>query len=667
MNVPRDVGGTADAIPRWRGVPAVGGLIALVVLAYGPAYGSGFIWDDDAYVTTNLTLRSLAGLWKIWFEPGAVPQYYPLVHTTFWIEHHLWGSNAAGYHVINVLLHALAAVLLYRVLSRLRLPGAWLVAAVFALHPVQVESVSWITERKNVLSGLLYMASLLAWLRWDPALNGNGRSRGYFGSLAFYLGALLSKTVTASLPAVILLLHWWKTGRIERRAVRAVVPFFGVGLLMSAVTIVMEKHTVGAQGADWDLSFLQRLLIAGRALWFYLGKLVWPSNLTFIYPRWEPSGFGAAMALYLLAAVLVVVALFLARRRIGRGPLAALLFFGGTLFPALGFIDVYPMRYSFVADHFQYLACLGPMVLGVAAAVLLAPASWRARPIVGTVVAVVLVLGLGMTTWKRAEAFRSLESLWTDTLRKNPSAWMAHHNLAMLREEQGRFEEAAREYQAALALRPDLDQSHYNLGNVWVQFQRWTDAEREYREALALNPGLVPVHTNLGNVLYKTGRVDEAIEHWQQSLEAEPGNHDLRRSLEHALEQTGRDGEAAQELEVLVAQQPDDSRLLQKLAWMRATSPRVEVRDGRHALELSERLIRTTREPHPVILDTYAAALAEIGQFAAASAALERALALIGTTPYDRTDEIRARLALYEEGVPFRDHERIDTAESVAR
>ncbi|MEZ4654322.1 MAG: hypothetical protein R3E12_12220 [Candidatus Eisenbacteria bacterium] len=448
MNVPRDVGGTADAIPRWRGVAALGGLITLVVLAYGPAYGSGFIWDDDAYVTTNLTLRSLAGLWRIWLEPGAVPQYYPLVHTTFWIEHHLWGSNAAGYHIVNVLLHALVAVLLYRVLSRLRVPGAWLAAAVFALHPVQVESVSWVTERKNVLSGLLYMASLLAWLRWDPGLSGDGRRRGYLGSLALYLGALLSKTVTASLPAVILLLQWWKAGRIERRAVRAVVPFFGVGLLMSAVTIVMEKHTVGAQGADWDLSFLQRLLIAGRALWFYLGKLVWPSNLTFIYPRWEPSGFGAAMTLSLLAALLLVVALFLARRRIGRGPLTALLFFGGTLFPALGFIDVYPMRYSFVADHFQYLACLGPIVLGVAAAVLLAPASWRARPIAGMVVAAVLVLGLGMATWKRADAFRSLESLWADTLRKNPSAWMAHHNLAMLREEQGRFEEAAREYQS---------------------------------------------------------------------------------------------------------------------------------------------------------------------------------------------------------------------------
>ena len=247
-------------------------LFLLVCLAYLPALRDGFIWDDDSYVTGNPTLRNLHGLYRIWFELGAVPQYYPLVHTTFWLEYHLWGLHPPGYHLINILLHAAAAVLLWQVLRGLQLPGAWLAAALFALHPIEVESVSWITERKNVLSAVFYFAAVLAYLRfaaWAVPEGANRRRwRWYFLALLLFLAALLSKTVTCSLPAALLLVCWWKQGRVRWADVYPLLPFFVVGMGLGLLTAGMEKYHVGAQGADWSLSFADRCLIAGRALWF---------------------------------------------------------------------------------------------------------------------------------------------------------------------------------------------------------------------------------------------------------------------------------------------------------------------------------------------------------------------------------------------------------------
>ena len=243
----------------------------------------GFIWDDDDYVQDNLTLRSLAGLGQIWFQPGATRQYYPLVHTTYWLEYRLWDLNPTGYHVVNVILHALSAVLVWRLLIRLKVPGAWAAAALFALHPVHVESVAWITERKNTLSGAFYLSAAWAYLRYEEARS----PRLYWAALLLFAAALLSKTVTCTLPAALLLVLWWKGQRPMRRTAVTLVPFFALGVAMSGVTVWMEKHSVGAWGPEWDLSLVERGLIAGRALWFYAAKLLVPLNLTFIYPRWK--------------------------------------------------------------------------------------------------------------------------------------------------------------------------------------------------------------------------------------------------------------------------------------------------------------------------------------------------------------------------------------------
>ncbi|UCG32414.1 MAG: hypothetical protein JSU68_12200, partial [Phycisphaerales bacterium] len=268
---------------RWRSA-APGLLIVLFTLAaYLPAMKAGYVWDDPDYVTENELLRSLDGLGRIWV-PGNTPQYYPLVFTTFWIEYHLWELQPLGYHLTNILLHALSAVMVWRVLLRLRIPAAWLCATVFALHPVHVESVAWITERKNVLAVLFYLLSLRAYLGFVD----HRRAGLYFAALALFGAALLSKTVTSSLPVVLLLIIWYRGGRFGAADLLNLLPFFIVGLCLSLLTVWLERHHVGARGVDWELSLPQRVLIAGRALWFYVATLLWPTRLTFIYPRWEP-------------------------------------------------------------------------------------------------------------------------------------------------------------------------------------------------------------------------------------------------------------------------------------------------------------------------------------------------------------------------------------------
>ena len=283
----------------------------------------------------------------------------------------------------------------------------------FRAPPGLVESVSWITERKNVLSAVFYFAAALAYLRFvalaEPGGPNRHRRYWYLGALVLFMAALLSKTVTCTLPAALLLVCWWKKGRVQRGDIFPLLPFFALGVGLGLLTAWIEKYHVGAQGAEWSLTFADRCLIAGRALWFYAGKLVWPAHLTFIYPRWEIDPAVWWQWLFPVAAVGVVAGLWLARRRIGRGPLVAVLFFAGTLGPALGFVNVYPMRYSFVADHFQYLACVGLITLCAAG-----------LDRIPRVIPATLVVLLGALTWQQTGIYRNLETLWRDTLAKNP-------------------------------------------------------------------------------------------------------------------------------------------------------------------------------------------------------------------------------------------------------
>jgi tetratricopeptide (TPR) repeat protein len=528
-------------------------LLLLTFLVYHAAPGNGFVWDDDLHLTRNATMQDAEGLRDIWFRIGATPQYYPLSFSSFWVEHRIWGLRPAGYHAINILLHALSGVLIWRLLCLLRVRGAWVVAAVFLVHPVAVESVAWISERKNVLSGVFYLGSALLYLRF--ALGRDGQvsrpypGRGYYLALALFACALLSKTATLTLPPALLLVLWWKR-RLDPRQARLLTPFLLLGIVMGLATLWIEQQVVGAQGVAWSLTVLERFLLAGRALWFYAGKVFWPHPVVFQYPRWEIDAGQAWQYLYPLAALALVGSLWGLRHRLGRGPLVAVLFFGGTLFPALGFFEVYYMQYSYVADHFQYLASLGLIALGVAGGWWLASRLGRWRAPVGVAATVAVLAVLGVLAARQVPAYANTETLWRDTLAKNPEAWMAQYNLGHLRQMEGDLEGAVTRYEIARSLQPAYAAIHTNLGTCFYRLGRIEEAVASYRTALELEPESPTAHFNLGLILRSEGRLKEAIEQFRMTVKVWPGYEPAQRNLGTALEATGRFEEAAPHLEI---------------------------------------------------------------------------------------------------------------------
>lgn len=609
-------------VPPWllRAWPFLA-ITAATVLAYLPALRAGYIWDDDQYLTNNELLRSFGGLFELWI-PGSTPQYYPAVFTSFWLEYRLWGLHPAGYHLVNVLLHAANGVLVWRLGRTLGLPGALFLGAWFALHPVHVESVAWVTERKNVLSGLCYLASALAFLRFDaarsvspPAAFARQAGRWYALSLLLFALALLAKTVTCSLPAVLMLIRLWQRGPLTWRWFRPLLPMFALGLLLALHTAHLERVHVGAEGPDFAFSFAERLLIASNALLFYPQKLVWPSPLVFIYPRWQLDA-ADPLQFWPLAVVVVVAMLALVGFLRGhRGPGLLLAFFAGTLFPALGFFNVYPMRYSFVADHFQYLASLGILGLLVGTACRLAqrPAARGSLVLRGTG-AVVLLLS-AILTFRQSRDYADEETLWLATLARNPSAWIAHNNLATI---------AARrnEHRRALAL---LQQA--------LPLASGDGARNQIRYNIAL-------------ALSNLGRNHEALRLFEE-LQQSRGGMELR--LAQTLDLLGREQDARAMFErALQGGQRGQSLAPFGFHWLRAGEPE-------RAVPLFEELAGIRAEDpsvHMFLADSYAAA----GRLPDAIAAAERALALSTAEPehHGMVASIRSRLQEYRRGRPGR-------------
>ena len=610
-------------------------LVIMTATAYLPVLRAGFIWDDDDYVTENVTLRSADGLRRIWCDVGATYQYYPLVHTTFWIEYHLWKLKPFGFHLVNILLHALGSVLLWRVLVRLKLPGAWLASAIFALHPVMVESVAWVTERKNVLSGVFYFAAALSYLRFlnptqrvttsSMADASQSRWRWYAFSLLLFVCALLSKTVACSLPAALLLVLWWKYGRLGMRDVLPTLPFFTVGVVLGLFTAWVEKHHVGAVGVDWALTCWQRCLIAGRALWFYAAKLVWPTNLTFIYSRWEISATVWWQWLFPSMALVVVAVLFLARSKFGRGPLVAVLFFGGTLLPALGFINVYPMRYSFVADHFQYLASVGLIILAAAG---LARLSFRYGVLQDKLkmgVRILLLASLGILTWRQTHIYHDLEVLWRDTISKNPACWLAYNNLGEVFRARGELDKADQCYRDALSYKPDHAEALNNLGYGLFERGRFEEASDYYLRAIEAEPRFAPAWSNLGAVLVSQGQMEAAIEHLRHALLLDGNSADAMNNLAIALTAKNQYTEAIALCQTVIQFHPDRSDTRINLANVFMSMGRVDdaISSFREALRLDPCNVKAHTD--------IAAALAANGRTAEGAAHYARAVQLTPT------------------------------------
>jgi len=568
-------------------------LLPLLVLAtlavYYPAWHGGVIWDDDAHLT-RVDLRSVDGLGRIWFDVGATQQYYPVVHSAFWILHKLWGDDTLGYHLVNIILHALTGFLAAVVLRRLAVPGAYLTAVIFALHPVHVESVAWISELKNTLSGVFYLSAALAYLHFDT-----GRKKRFYAlALALFILALLSKTVTATLPAALLVVFWWQRGTLSRRHdVLPLVPFFALGAAGGLFTAWIERTVIGAQGAEFQFTLIERCLIAGRAIWFYLGKLCWPAELTFIYPRWQIDHRVWWQYLYPLGAAALLAGLWLLRKR-SRTPLAGMLFFCGTLFPALGFFNVFPFRYSFVADHFQYLPSLAIIALFSAGLARLS-GRWRFPHKPAAAAVGVLALGgvLAFPTWSQSRQYTDAETLYRTTLRRNPTCWLALNNLGALKlhgspeevkeaetyikeaqrinpdypeaynnlgyayQREGRFEEAITQHKEALRLYPSFAEARNNLGVDLQGLGRIEEAAAQYREALRINPYQVESHNNLGGVLQDMGRLDEAMDHIKEALKIDHDYPEAHNSLGNALRSMSRLEEARTQYQEALRLKPD--------------------------------------------------------------------------------------------------------------
>ncbi len=632
----------ARAPAWWRRDGLFGLILVLAALAvYQPVWRAGFIWDDNDNVTANPTLRSLDGLRRIWTEPGATQQYYPLTHTSFWAEYHLWGLNPLGYHLDNVLLHAISAILLWLGLRRLGVPGARLAAALFLLHPVCVESVAWITERKNALSGVFYLGSLLAAMRfWRLEGTGGGPTAGkyprsapreagphgavkfYWLAFALYLCALGGKTAAVPLPAVIVLLVWWRHGRLAWRELWPVLPLVAVGTALGLVTMWVEKYHLGTMGAEWAFSPAQRVLIAGQALWFYLGKLAWPHPLIFVYPRWRLDTASPLQWLAALTAVGGLLALWCARRGRWRPVFVAAVYFGLLLCPVLGFFNVYYFHYAFVSDHFQYLASIGPLTLAAAG---ITSALDRLGPnalALKTASSGALLLALATLTWRQLPMYADIESLYRSTIALNPACWLAytnqgnllmdrgdvdaaiasyqqaltydpdyayaHNDLATALLAKGRTEEAILNLQRALELQPDYPEANCNLGNALLAKGRVDAAIAQYEKALALRPAMADAHNNLGNALVRLGRVADAVPHYQQAVAARPGNAVTRYALGSALLQLGRTDEAVAQYEATLALRPDYEDALYSLGGALLQQGRTAEALGRlqRALEL---------------------------------------------------------------------------------
>ncbi|HEY3246361.1 MAG TPA: tetratricopeptide repeat protein [Phycisphaerae bacterium] len=494
-------------------------LFGLVIAAYFPTFFSGYIWDDDLYLTQNPAITQPGGLGRIWLSADC-PQYYPLVFTTFWVEHHFWGLAPAGYHLVNVALHATNALLLAGLLARLGVRGTWLAAAIFAVHPVHVESVAWITERKNVLSLCFYLLAFRSFLRFED----EGSSGSYFAALVLFAAALLSKTITCSLPVALFLVRWARGRPFTRRWLMLLVPFVIVGLGMASVTVWYEHHRVGAVGAEFDLSLAQRIILAGRALWFYAEKLIWPANLTFIYPRWSLDASSILAYIAPASALLVLLILLHARRRIGRWPFVAIAFFALTLVPALGFISVFPMRYSFVADHFQYIASIGFIALlaGVALRTtqylpLAIRAGWLPKAIAGLGLCV-----LALFTWMQTFSYADEETLWRDTLARNPQAWIAHVNLGVLLHRQGDYPAALECQRRATQINPEAHEAWAALGAALEKLDRPDEAIAAYERAVSVAPRFARAHFALAEELARQSRWPQAIQHYRIALQLKP-------------------------------------------------------------------------------------------------------------------------------------------------
>jgi len=531
-------------------------LALLAFVVYIPALGAGYVWDDGV-LTANPLVEASDGLLRFWMSPSENTRethYWPLVYTTFWLEYRLWGKDPFGYHLDNILLHAVCTLLLWRVLRRLEIPGAWLAAALFAVHPVHVESVAWICERKDVLSGALYLAATWAYLEFDTS-----RRRLWYGlALGLYVLALVSKSIVVSLPVALAILLWWKRGQLSpKRDIRPLVPFVLAGVLLTLFDLWLFYGRSTA--AELEITVLERLQIAGRALWFYPAKLFWPHPLVALYPRWTLDAASPWTWLPHLAALVLVAVLWRFRARTDvRGVLAAVAFYVVTIAPALNLLKHTFMVFAWVADRFQYLATISLIVLMAAGAARLGLLAAR-HPLAHAAAAALPLLILGTLTWRQAGTYHDYVTLFRHNARVYPESYQAHTQLSTALSQAGKMDEAIGELDTVIRLRPPKVHT-YVMGRAILSAQagRTAEAFQSFEDALALEPEDAMVHQAFAGFLSDQGQTDRAIEHFRAALKSRPDDAATSNDLGVQLWKGGRRDEAISYMRRAVNLRPEE-------------------------------------------------------------------------------------------------------------
>ena len=662
-------------------------LVVFVLAAYLPALKCGYIWDDNTNITSNSLLHNWEGLKKIWTEPKSIPQghYWPIIYTSFWVEYHIWGLNPYGYHFVNIILHVINVLLLWVLFKKLRIPGAWIGAAIFALHPVHVESVAWITERKNVLSAMFYLLAFITYINHEE----KNRLKFYFISLVIFVLALLSKTITITFPVAILICLYWKKDKLKVKDFLKTIPFFTVAFVISLLCLWVYRTTYPVEST---FSIFDKFIIAGRSLWFYAGKLILPINLIAVYPRWEINSSAIWQYLYPIGFIGVIVALWFYRKKIGKGPLAGVLFFSITLAPLLNIIALPAYtEITFVNDHAQYLPSIGLIALFTALVIHL-KVKFHINDKQSIAAVSVLLIIFGGMTFHLSGFYKDMETLFKHSIAKNPNAWAAHNNLGLALADKGKLDEAIYHYNEAIKIKPDFAKALYNLGNTYsdigqyekaieyykgavtydpnytmainnmgVAYANMNDFEKaisSYNSVLEIDPNNIDAYNNMGNALAQNGKYKEAIDAYAGAIKIDQSNLDVRYNLANAFILEGNTLDGISEYKKALEINPNNLVTILKLSWLLSTTdyPLPE-KEREESLTLAEKAFALSgKANHPVILDTLGAAYASIEKYDNAVKCAEKALELTQKSNNAQSIEgISKRLELYKQNLPYRE------------
>ncbi len=514
-----------------------------VLAAYLPALRAGYVWDDTA-VTENPAVRLPHGIFDIWFHPSSLREeahYWPMVYSSFWLENHLWGLHPLYNHLVNVALHAINSVALGFLLCRLRVKGAWLAAAIFALHPVHVESVAWVIERKDLLCAFFFLLAVRSYLIFsENRIKSGWIAYGY--ALLFFLCAVLSKTAAVTLPFALAIGLWWKNERLKFHDAAFLIPFVFIAAMLTRADLNWARHREIHE--DFGLSISARALTAGRATWFYIFKLLWPMDLMAIYPRWRIQSQSIFFYVLMIGAMLGFVALWFGKRRWKKATLASIFFFALTLAPVLGLVDHGFMRLSFVADRFQYLPSMGLIALLAAGAMTLGGRLNGAARGIGQAAMTSLLVALGLMTWRQSATYHDSESLWSHNVQRNPGSWEARNYYGLAISQRGEAERAIAQFSEAVRLNPKFTNARNNLGYELLLRDRLDEAAAQFEEALRVEPKFAEARANLGLCLARMGQTDEAVVQLNQAIRTDPASSQAYNNLGTIYAQRGKLDEA---------------------------------------------------------------------------------------------------------------------------